>query len=190
MTWLPVSVTTPPAAEPVSLAEARAHLNIAEGDEAYDTELGIYIAAARGTIENECGIRLVTQTVLLRCSSFCDFERLPTAPISAITSVKYLDSDGAEQTLAASVYESVLAGLEPEVRLKINQTWPTIRPVRDAVRIVAIAGYGAAAAVPEPIKQAMLLMIGDWFRNREDSSAERLAELPLGAARLLVNYRI
>lgn len=192
MTWQSPIVTAEPAVEPVSIEEARAHLNIAEGDDTFDTELNIYIKAARGHVENHCGIKLINQTVSLKASSWCDLERLPVAPVTAIASVKYLDTDGAEQTLDSAVYETNLeAPLQPEVRLKVNQTWPAIRCVRDAIRLVGTAGYGAAAAaVPEPIRQALLLMIGDWFRNREDSTAERLTELPRGAAALLADYRL
>ncbi len=191
MTWLLHAVTAAPAEEPVSLAQARAQLQIEADDSDFDTELAIYIPAARQYVEAYTGLKLVTQTVDLRCSCFADLGRLPLAPVASITSVKYLDTEGAEQTLDPSVWEACLVpALEPRIRLKVGQTWPTRRPVDDAVRVVAVAGYGAAAAVPAPIVLAMQLLIGDWFANREDSTALNLRPMPNGVAALLENFRI
>lgn len=190
MSWLPSVVTTPPSAEPISSAEAKAQVHVDAADTDFDTELGIYIPAAREHVEAYTGTRLVTQTVTMRCSSFCDLARLPVAPLQSITSVKYLDADGVEQTVSATVYEAVLAGLQPEIRLKPNQIWPAVRNVSDAVRIVAQAGYGAAAEVPAPIRHALLLTIADWMRNREDTAVGTIVNpMPNGAEVLLANYR-
>lgn len=190
MSWLPHVVTAQPATEPVSAAEAKAQAHIEADDTDFDTELNGYIAAARDHVEAYTGTKLVTQTVSLRCSSWCDLERLPVAPLQSVTSVTYLDSDGVEQTLAASVYESVLVGLVPQIRLKPNQSWPAIRAVSDAIRVVAVAGYGAASDVPKAVTQAMLLLIGDWFAAREDSIVGSIVNsMPNASAALLSNHR-
>lgn len=178
MSWLPVDVTTPPADEPVTKAEAKTHCKVDGSDS--DAEMEAMIAAARVFVEDYCGTKLGSQTVVLRCSSFCDFIDLPIAPIASITSIKYLDPEGVEQTLASSVYEGVLIGLEPTIRLKINQSWPSIRTATDAIRVTVSAGY---AEVPAPIKHAMLLMIGNWFDSRT------VGELTEGPKALLSNYR-
>lgn len=191
MAWLAPAVTTAPAAEPITVAEARKQCNLAVDDASYDAELTINIETARRHVEDITGLKLINQTVSLKCACFADLERLPTAPISAVASVKYLDGAGAEQTLDAAVYETCLAELEPEVRLKVSQSWPAVRMVKDAVRLVATAGYGAGGAnVPAPIRLAMLQMIADWFRNREDSSSERLEHIPNGARSLLEPYKL
>lgn len=191
MSWLSPAVTTPPSDEPVSVEEARAQCSIAADDDTFDLELGIYVQAAREQVEAYTGLKIMAQTVSLKASCFGDLERLPTAPIASIASVKYLDTDGAEQTLDAAVYEDHLeAELQPEVRLKVNQTWPVIRQVSDAVRVSAVAGYANAAAVPAALKLAMLLMVGDWFANREDTTPGRLERMPNGAATLLENFRL
>lgn len=191
MSWLSPAVTTPPSDEPVSVEEARAQCSIAADDDTFDLELGIYVQAAREHAEAYTGLKIMAQTVSLKASCFSDLERLPTAPIASIASVKYLDTDGAEQTLDAAVYEDHLeAELQPEVRLKVNQTWPVIRQVSDAVRVSAVAGYANAAAVPAALKLAILLMVGDWFANREDTTPGRLERMPNGAATLLENFRL
>jgi uncharacterized phiE125 gp8 family phage protein len=178
MSWLPPVVTVAPATEPLELEDAKTHCRVDGGDS--DSELGSMIAAARGFVEDYCGIKLVSQTVVLRCSSFCDFIDLPIAPISSVTSITYLDSSGVEQTLSTDVYETVLTDLEPTIRLKFNQSWPSVREASDAIRVTVSAGY---ASLPAPIHHAMLLMIGQWFDSRA------VGELSEGAKSLLSNYR-
>lgn len=188
MAWLPVAVTTPPAAEPVTIAEARAQCHIDGADQ--DTELNLYIKAARCQVEDETATKLITQTIAMRASRFCDLESLPMAPLQSITSVKYLDSDGVEQTLSTDVYEPVLIGLVVAIRLKPGQSWPAIRGASDAVRVVAVAGYGAAADVPTKAKLAMLLMIGDWSRSRGDTNIGNIINsMPNGVRSLLCDLR-
>ncbi len=178
MGWLPSVVTVAPASEPVTLVEAKTYCRV-EGSDS-DAELNTMIAAARAFVEDYCGIKLVSQTVVLRCSSFCDLIDLPVAPVISVSSITYLDSAGAEQTLPTDVYEAVLVGLEPHIRLKVGQSWPAVRCASDAIRVTVVAGY---AALPAPIKHAMLLMLSDWFDNRAVGS------FPDGAKALLSNHR-
>lgn len=190
MSWLPSVVTAAPGVEPISTAEAKAQLGIDGAD--FDALLAIYIKAARQHVESYTGLALITQTRLLRASAFADLARLPAAPIASVASVEYLDTDGAEQTLPADVYEAVLVGLEPEVRLKVGQSWPVGRAVRDAIRVSAVCGFGATgAAVPEPIRLAMLLLAGDFLANREDTNVGNIVTpMPNGVRTLLTDYRL
>ena len=178
MTWLPPVVTVEPATEPLTATEVKAQARIDGTDS--DDLLDSYIVAARAFVEDYCGIKLVSQTVVLRCSSFCDLIDLPIAPVTSVASITYLDSAGAEQTLAGTVYEGVLHGLEPHIRLKINQSWPSIRSATDAIRVTVSAGY---STVPEPIKHAMLMLIANWFDSRS------IGDIPEGAKSLLTNFR-
>ena len=59
-----------------------------------------------------------------------------------------------------------------------------MRCLPEAVQIRFVAGYGAAAAVPEDIKEAMLLIIGHLYAHREENHDFELYEMPLGALRL------
>jgi uncharacterized phiE125 gp8 family phage protein len=179
MSWLPVSVTVAPATEPLDRdADVKPQIRVDGTDE--DDLLDLYISAAREFVEVYTGTKLVSQTVLMQGSSFDDLWALPVAPVVSVSSVKYLDTTGAEQTLDTSVYESVLTGLDPHIRTKIDQSWPSIRTASDAVRVTAVCGY---ASLPAPIKHAMLLMISSWFDNRS------VGPVPEGAVSLLSNYR-
>lgn len=178
MTWLPVSVTVEPASEPITLDEAKAQLRVeSDDDDAYIESL---IAAARVHIEQMTGIKVLTQTVEFRASAFTDLAALPVAPVQSVTSVKYLDSTGAEQTLSTDVYETALTGLSPSIRPKYNQFWPSYRLAPDAIRVVAVVGYSEA---PEPIKHAVNLIVSRWYDDRDTGA------VPDGAMALLTNYR-
>lgn len=176
MTWLPTVVSVAPASEPISATEAKLQARI--DDTASDDLLTIYISAARQFVETYTGTRLVSQTVLMQGSSFD--EPLPDGPVVSVSSVKYLDPNGAEQTLSTDVYEIVTAGLSAAIRLKVNQSWPSIRDASDAVRVTAVCGY---STLPDPIKGALLLTVASWFDNRS------VGPIPDGAYALLANYR-
>jgi hypothetical protein len=79
--------------------------------------------------------------------------------------------------------------MRPFIRLKPGQSWPDLLCVRDAVRVTAVAGYGAAAAQPAPVKQAQMLMIGDWFANRESDGATDTTRVPNAARALLDGHK-
>lgn len=178
MSWLPTVVSVQPSSEPVSLLEAKAQCRVDGTDS--ETELNIYIGAAREFVEAYTGTRLVSQTVLMQGRDFDDLAALPDAPVISVSSVKYLDTAGVEQTLSTDVYEVVTTGLSPHIRLKIDQSWPSLRDASDAVRVTAVCGYGS---LPEPIRAAILLIISSWFDSRS------VGPVPEGAMSLLANYR-
>jgi uncharacterized phiE125 gp8 family phage protein len=178
MNWLPTVVAVAPASEPVSATEAKLQARIDGTDS--DDLLDIYIPAARMFVEEYTGTKLVSQTVLMQGGDFCDLANLPVAPVISVSSVEYLDPDGAEQTLDSAVYEVVNAGLSPSIRLKVGQSWPAIRCASDAVRVTAVVGY---SSLPEAIKAALLLIIASWFDNRS------VGPVPDGAYSLLANFR-
>lgn len=178
MSWLPPVVTIEPASEPVTLVEGKAQCRVDGSDE--DGLVTTYIKASRQLVEEYTGTKLGAQTAVLKCSSFADLCDLPIAPVSAVSSITYLDVAGAEQTLSTDVYEAVLVGLEPQIRLKINQSWPSIREASDAIRVTVSAGY---STVPEPIRLAMLLCISAFNDGRSTG------DIPDGAHSLLSNYR-
>jgi uncharacterized phiE125 gp8 family phage protein len=178
VSWLPVVVTVEPESEPLTLTEAKAQCRVDGTDD--DDLLTDYIETARTLVEQYTGTKLVSQTVVMRARDWCDLYDLPIAPIASVSGITYIDPDGNSQTLSTDVYETVLVGLEPLIRLKVNQSWPAIRCAADAIIVTASAGY---ASVPATIKHAMLLTISQWYDDRASGA------LPDGAMALLANYR-
>lgn len=159
--WYPSAVTVP-ATELVTIAEARQQAR-SDSDTDLDTELTRLITVARNHTEKYCGIRIGAQTIVAKCDSFDDLARLPDAPVTSITSITYVDTDGVTQTLATSVYELRADDLDAAVVLKFNQSWPAIQP-GSRITLTSVVGYATA---PPAVHHAMLLHIADHFADHE-----------------------
>lgn len=180
--WYPPIVTVAPTSEPVTLAEAKLHLRVDGTDE--DALISGLIAAARDYVDSYTGTFTAPCTAQVRCDSFADFTNAPILPLGAVTGVSYVATDGTSQILASSVYEARSDGLRASIALKAGQSWPAIQP-DSRITVTATVGY---ATVPPSIKQAILLLIGDWYANRENSG-DGMTEAPHAVSALLANYR-
>jgi uncharacterized phiE125 gp8 family phage protein len=151
-------VVNPAATEPVTLAEARLQCKVDSDDTTHDALITSLITAAREFAEHHTGRALAAQTLegALDCFPACDYIDLPMPPVASVTSIKYTDTAGTEQTLWASAYSLSGYGLSNRVNLAANATWPSTQDVADAVRVRFVAGY---AVIPEALKNAMLLHI-------------------------------
>lgn len=180
-------------AEPLLLAAMITHLReFSSIPSDAQTQIEGLITAAREYAENFCSRAFLTQTWDLVLDAFpAGVLELPKAPLQSIESVKYIDSDGAEQTLAASAYK-VDAVTDPgRIAPAYGTIWPVTRAEPNAVTIRFIAGYGdAAESVPQAIKHAITLMVGHLYANREAVQSEGdFYRLPLGVEALLSPYR-
>lgn len=200
-----LTLVTAPASEPVSLAEAKAHLRIDAADD--DSLITALITAAREAAEAHTRRALVTQSWRLSLDGFpaaaqpwWDGVRrtanvaadgsvieLPRPPLVSVTSVTVYDDDDSATIAAASSYY-VDSDREPgRVVLRSGGTWPVVGRVAGGVEVLFVAGYGAASAVPQAIRQGMLMLIGHLYEHRE---AEAGGSLPSGVTALWRPYRV
>ncbi len=160
-------VTVGPAEEPLSLTEGKLHLRVTHASE--DDLITSYMKTARQQVEVTTRRCLVTQSLALKLGRFpCGKTPilLRRPPIQSVTSITYVDTDGATQTLGTDIYRFILN--EPGwVELKYGQVWPATRCESQAVTVNFIAGYGDAEDVPEMAKSAIRLILGDLYANRE-----------------------
>ena len=164
--------TTQPAEEPITLAEAKLHLRVDHADEdAYITGL---ITSARIMCEQRTGRTLITSGWTVRADDFTDVLELPHPPLVSVTSVSYVDVYGDTQTVSNTAYR-VDTHSEPCRVVPVTE-WPIADDRINSVTVVYVAGYGNAAAVPQPLKQWMLLAVGDMYENRTAS------DRPMGTA--------
>lgn len=169
--WLRLS--TAPTTTPVSLAEAKLHLRVETSETAEDELITQLIAAATANLEGREGLlgrALMVQSWEWRINRFPPAGTpilVPFPPLSTVIKIGYLDPDGVEQTVATSVYVVEAETFQGQVRLAYGESWPSIRNEPYAVRIEFTAGYPDAAQVPDPIRAAIKLMVGDAYRNRE-----------------------
>jgi uncharacterized phiE125 gp8 family phage protein len=157
MSW---KVTTAPNEEPLTLSEAKAHLRVTHANS--DTEIQRMITEARNYCEEELDLAIPQQTITLKLDGFPAGRviRLPRANLVSVTSVKYLDGNGDEQTFSDYTADGYTT---PARVVNDTETWPQTKDVANAVEVVYVAGFGT---VPELIKRAMLLLIGHWYDNR------------------------
>lgn len=178
-----VVVIQPP--EPlVSLEDAKDHLRVTVNDE--DDLIAGYVAAASAWIDGPAGWlgrSIGEQTLELRGNVFSACERLPYGPVISVTEVRYVDALGTDQLLPETIYRLVGRGLA----LRHGASWPSLRGDAEGVRVIYQAGE---ADVPQQVRQAVLLLVGQWFRNRMSVVVGTISsELPFGVEALLSPLR-
>jgi len=189
-----LKLITAPATEPVTSAEAKAHLRV--DTTADDTLIGTLITVARMHVENHLRRALITQTWELVLDAFParNVIQLPMPPLASITSIKYTDEAAVEATFSSTAYAVDTDSTRGRVVLKSGESWPSVTlAATSGVRVRYVAGYGAAANVPQAIKQAILLLIGTLYENRESvlvAQGVTVMELPFGVNVLLMPYRV
>lgn len=173
--------------EPVSLAEAKTHLKMDDID-ADDDYITALIPAARAAAERETNRELIERTWDFKMAAFpVDEFALPKAPVASVTSIKYIDGDGVEQTVADSVYSVHADSTSPFVYLKYDNTWPSPREQMDAVTVRFVTGY---SEIPDPIKVAIKLIIADLYDNRSSAvMGSIVTPTTRTAQKLLAPYR-
>jgi len=190
-----LTLITAPAKEPVELGKLKDHLRVDVSDD--DTMIRGYLATVRRHIEYEILQRaLITQTWDLYLDSFpgLDELNLPRPPLQSVTHIKYYDADDSESTVSSDDYVVDIYSTPSRVKLKSGSSWPgdTLRVVNGVV-VRYVAGYGDNPAdVPEEIRQAIMLLVGDMYENRENTLIGvpgSLQVLPFAAESLLFAKR-
>jgi uncharacterized phiE125 gp8 family phage protein len=180
-----------PAVEPITLAEAKLHLRVETSGE--DSLIQSLIMASRLHIEAALDLALITQTwrhlrdvwppsrVLI----------LPLRPIQSLTAVTLRDDDATGRSLDVSDF--VLDGHANPARLVWRRSGavPAAGIIANGIEIDFVAGHGDAPSdVPQPIRQALLLLIAHWYEHREPVEIGATATtIPAGVSELLMPYR-
>ena len=116
----------------------------------------------------------------------------PKAPLQSVSSITYVDTAGATQTLATSEYVVDGATHIGRIYSAYGATWPAVRCQPRAITVRFVCGYGGNPGdIPEPIRQAMLLLVGHWYENRETVNVDNsTSELPFTTQALLSPFRV
>lgn len=203
-----LKVIAPATEEPITLAEAAAHLRVdAYGSPATYEDASLIsanITAARFLCEGLSGLALAPATYELALGRFpttWDPElqlgiSLRMAPVLGIASVTYVDGDGATQTIDAANYTLDNYSLPARLYPAYGYTWPTARYVPNAVKVQFLAGYSIPTASPQDaplpgnLRAAMLLALGHLYENRSNVETVKFEEVPMGVQALLEPHRI
>ncbi|MFC5370927.1 head-tail connector protein [Brevundimonas faecalis] len=181
MSWLAPVITLAPDAEAIPLAVAKKHVRVLAEDTDEDDYIKDLIDAAVSHIESVIGRFILDRRVERSTDSWSDLAALPMAPIRSLT----ISVDGV--AVDAQVFDLDPDPFHPRAILRPGQSWPSA-PAGYSIKVEAEAGF--ADAIPAELRQAALLLIGQWFRNRTPVAQARfVTELPNGVAALLVNHR-
>lgn len=181
-----------PSAEPLCLAEVKAHLRV-DYDDDDDLVIAPMIRAARDTVEKKLSRALVNRVYDYYFDQFpgippyprADYIELPRPPLVEVTNFTYIDSTGTLHQWTSSgndlVNETGVVNAhvdtvnEPgRIVLAYSQVWPTeVLKTTTAVRIRYTAGFGDPQDVPEVAKSAMKFLIATWYRDRESTVVGR-----------------
>jgi hypothetical protein len=192
---LALTQTVAPTEEPVTRDEAKLFAKITNRIE--DDLVDELIEAARIAVETWTLRQLVTATWRLNLDAFPSRVYrgedprfpgirpvnvpeivIPRPPLSSVTSIKYYDTAGVQQTLNASVYDVDTDSEPGQVTLAFDGSWPNVRRQRKAIEILYVAGYGGASAVPANAKVAVKMLVNDAYEHREFRQEIKVEENP------------
>lgn len=161
-------LVTAPAARIVSRDEAKRQCQIEASDDDFDDLFDFLILAAEAHLDGRDGIlgrALAPQTWGQQTASFPRKLRFALDPVREVSAIKYFDGDDAPQTAdVADLYHLLRDARGSFLDLKASADRPDVSDRPDAVTFEYSAGYDA---IPAPIRQAALFLVGHWFANRE-----------------------
>jgi uncharacterized phiE125 gp8 family phage protein len=185
---------TPPAVEPVSVSEAKAHLRVDISDD--DSYISTLITAAREWCEQYLDRTLINTQWTMRLDSFPYEIELPRPPIATsgtttAVSLTYTLGDDSTATLSTTAYRVDRTSTPGVVRQLRAGTWPANLDDYNAVAVTWWAGYGASGtSVPAAIRHAILMLVGHWYESRSSVLTGSISkEIEFGVKSLLDSQR-
>ncbi len=179
-----------PAIEPVSLSQAKAHLRVDVDDE--DTLLTSLIAAARLHVEAYTQRVFITQTWSIYLDKWPQGQPLclPISPIQSVTEINLFATDNTSVAVDPTGYVVDALSAPPRILWRGAGSGPRPGRALNGIEIIVIAGYGNdATQVPQPIRQAILMLIAQWFEHRSPPTLNEPDEtMPPGVTALLQSY--
>lgn len=189
-----LELVTGPSVQPLTTDEAKAHLRVDHTTD--DSLIESLIKAATQTAERFQNRRYINQTWRMTLDYFpdngCAIE-IPIGPVSSITSVTYLDVNGASQTWSTADYQVDTRSTKARILPVEGVTYPETQDATlNTVTVTFVAGYGAtSASIPENIRHAIRLILSDFYTHRESTVTGTIVnELPRSAEMLLWQDRI
>nr|WP_255720550.1 head-tail connector protein [Acuticoccus kalidii] len=179
----------PPAAEPVTREEAKAHARI-DGT-AEDQRVDALITAARMDIENRTGRAMVTQgwRIVRDGVPKGGVIRLSPAPIQSVDMVTAYDEAGVPSVVPTTDYEVDLVSSPGRLRLETGRFWGA--RAMNGIEIDVTVGYGDPDAVPAPLKQAVMMLVAYWYEQREAARVGAVSSgVANGVSALMAPYRM
>lgn len=179
----------PPLVEPVALGDVKNWLKVDVTDD--DGLITGLITSARMMIEQATRRRLITQGWRLIRDAWPESNliALPLAPFVALTAITVFDVDNNPQSLAVNL---PFIDTTPDAARLLFATAP-LAPGRAiaGIHLDVTIGYGATGvSVPQPLLQAVYMLVAHWYENRGDVLTDSGAvRLPASVAALIAPFR-
>ena len=179
---MPSILTSPPATEPVTLAEAKAHLRATHADD--DVYISTLIKTARQSIEAQTGLGLISQGWSVFLDDWPDngVIELPLAPVLDIADIKVYGDDDTSAVIDPAHYYEDKVSRPARIILRWSRSWAKPGRVANGIEILLTIGF---TSVPEPLREAVLQLVGHWYETRGDKTAD---EKPFRIAQLIQPY--
>ncbi|MGH1350002.1 MAG: head-tail connector protein [Methyloligellaceae bacterium] len=164
---MPIVLTSGPLLEPLTVAEIKTFLRVDNDDE--DILISSLITAGRIHIEQKINRKLITQSWSWYLSRWPDKPELtlPLSPVQSVDAIQTYDAEGMPTTWPAENYQTDIYSDAAKIISK-NTGWPNPENTVNGIEIQITAGYGNNPSdIPEPVRQALRLMVAHWFENRE-----------------------
>jgi uncharacterized phiE125 gp8 family phage protein len=182
------ALITPPAVEPVSLDDARAHLRIDGSDD--DALISSAIVSARAHVEALTRRALVEQgwRVYLDAWPRRRIIRVPVTPLISVDAITVYDGSGDPTTLTTEYYDVDVA--TGRILMAAGVPLPTRH--LNGIEIDITAGYGATSIdVPTPLRRAVLMLVAHWYEHRGVVGHDMAGSVPpQGFDALIAPYRV
>ena len=178
----PIRVTEPTfIQEPLTYEEARRQVGLGDGVAYHDADLKDLIISAREQVEHDTGIICYTGSFTWSLTEFPCGDSLPIygiRPVTALTSITYVATDGTTTTWSAvnTAYSLKNKSLVPCVFLNYGYSWPTVRGDQDGITITMTAGYASVAVIPPKVKAAVRLKLHELWQLKMGEDAGRTVE--------------
>lgn len=180
----------PDAALPV--AAFRDHLRLGSGfgvDSLQEAMLAGHLRAAIAAIEGRIGKVLIGRRFRLVLEAWrgAEAQALPVAPVTTLVEVALVDAAGARVVLPSGMFRLVSDAHRPKLAMRAGGL-PAV-PAAGSVEVLFDAGFGAWAAVPADLVQAVMLLGAEFYEARIDDGS-RGPGLPLMVQSLIERWRI
>jgi uncharacterized phiE125 gp8 family phage protein len=213
---LSLKLVTPPTVEPVTVALAKSQCRVDFNDD--DALIAVYISAARAHAEkvthrafyNQTWVRTLdffpaswsyhtTNPAEQSAYPYGFWDRLtidiPRANLVSVASITYVDNTGEEQTLDPTTYTVDTSSTPGRITPVQGAAWPAVSNfMPGSIAITFVAGsYGDGTDVntcPATVVMAILLLVGHFYANRENSTDANLKNIPLGFDALLSGEKV
>lgn len=191
-------LNTAPVKEPLELEAVKNHLRLSIGETEEDDILNALVETARSQAETYTNRKFISQRWEFYLDGWPngDSIALPYPPFTTETAptIVITNSDNNTTTVSSTRYQADAVSEPGRLVLRYGADWPadTLWP-NNPIKITFSCGYGLNSTdIPTPIRQAMLMMIGHWYENREDTVVGQgftIINVPQASKSLLYPFR-